>query len=712
VARLAQRRAAVAPVAALIAAPIIALVCVAGVAFRARAPAPDPMTPVARAAATPAPEPPPPHEAEIAALRALEDRRRATTDMAAVPPSDIALGPDPYRIAALPGGDGYAGVLRGESAVVLIDRDGVERARIAAPGSPSGLAVSPGGDVLVVGETAREIGHYRRRGDRLERIARLPIDALGLRAIAIAPDARTAYVAEEREGRVLAVSLARTGRDGPLRATGVREVTRCHGPIQVAAIAGAVAVDCLLDHAIEIHRDRGEPVRIVHDGPIWSFDLLRQVDGGIVVAAGGIEDHPLVREDGGFGYIDSYVFLYRLAPDAAQPVRIAAINSSELGAVTPKWIAIREVADGALAVTTAGYASSTVITATWPRAAITGAPARSEPAITRRELVPGIAAAALAGDGGIAAADPLLDAWVIDRGAGLRVIPVAGAQPARPLPSRIGELVFFTTLMAPWNSSDGKLSRFTCEACHHEGYIDGRVHFTGRSTVHAATRPLLGLGNLRPLFSRAMDPTMADMVHAEFRVANRHNGRDPWFAVRRADVPWLDRIAGAPAELSPQLLRESLMAFLADFTHRRNPAAVGGARFTPIERAGAIAFRDRCASCHEARLVSDDPASRIAFERWESLVLSPAGPIVWSNAAYAKTGVEPYVHDDGARVAPLRRMYKKWPYFTNGSARSLGDVFDRFAWTAAAAYHDAAPADATHLTAADKAALRAFVGLL
>ncbi|HMG20451.1 MAG TPA: hypothetical protein VK607_04010, partial [Kofleriaceae bacterium] len=209
-------------------------------------------------------------------------------------------------------------------------------------------------------------------------------------------------------------------------------------------------------------------------------------------------------------------------------------------------------------------------------------------------------------------------------------------------------------------------------------------------------------------------PTMADMVHAEFRVANRHNGRDPWFALTRADAPWLAHVPGAPSELSPALLREAFMSFLMDFSHRPNPAALGRSRFTELERAGARSFRDRCAGCHEARLATDDPVTAVPFERWEPLVLSPAGPIVWSNAAYARTGVTPYVHPSGTRVAPLRRLYKKWPYFTSGSARSLTDVLDRFASSPTAAYHAGAPADpaATSLTADERTALRAFLDLL
>jgi hypothetical protein len=268
--------------------------------------------------------------------------------------------------------------------------------------------------------------------------------------------------------------------------------------------------------------------------------------------------------------------------------------------------------------------------------------------------------------------------------------------------------------MSPWNSSEGKLSRFTCETCHHEGYVDGRTHFTGRGEVFATTRPLLGLFNNRPHFSRAFDKTMAQMVQAEFRVANRHNGRDPWFALTSADVPWLDRVPGVPAQLPPELLRQAFMTFLMDFSHRSNPAAIDHDRFTALERTGAQVFRDRCAACHAARVVADDPASVVPFERWESLVLSPSGPIVWTNAAYEKTGVIPYVHSDGARVPALRRLYKKWPYFTSGRAKSLADVLDRFASSPTATYHDAAPADdaLSRLTSDDKSALRAFLDLL
>lgn len=649
------------------------------------------------------------HDRELAALNAFEDQRRAATDFAALPPSDIALGPDPYQLAALDDGAHLVGVLRGESAIVVIDREGRELARADAPRSPSGIAVLGGADILVVGEAARELAHYRVAGSTITRVAALPLDALGLRDVAVAPDGKTAYAVEQHDGRLLAISLDRAASRA-LRIASVRELGRCHGPIDVEAIGDVVAVNCLLDHTIELHRAGRDVVRIHHDGPMFSFALHAMPDGAIAIATGGVEDHPLEREDGGFGYIDSYLFLYRLAPGAATAEQLATINSSELDVVTPKWLALRAGRDGGLALSAAGYASAGLVTLRWPTGDLA-----ATPAIERATLLPGTNAALVANDGSLIAANPLFDAWIVRRAAEpVRQIAIASARSPRPALSRIGELLFFTTLMSPWSATDGKRSRFTCETCHHEGYIDGRVHFTGRGKVHAATRPLLGLFNNRPHFSRALDKTMAQMVHAEFRVANRHNGRDPWFALSRTDVAWLAEVAGAPDVLSAEQLREALMSFLMDFTHRANPAAIAHARFSDLERTGARVFRERCATCHQARLVSDDPRSIVPFERWEALVRSPAGPIVWSNAAYEQTGVLPYVHDRGARVPPLRRLYKKWPYFTNGSARSLGELLERFAWSSTATYHDGAPAgsDVARLSADDQAALRGFLDLL
>jgi hypothetical protein len=420
---------------------------------------------------------------------------------------------------------------------------------------------------------------------------------------------------------------------------------------------------------------------------------------------GGVEDRPLDRTQGSFAFIDSFVTLYRVAAGASE--RLGEVNTSELGVVTPKALRI-EREGSEVTVVAAGYGSDRMAVLRWR------GEGRAVQEIGRetRQLPPGSAAVDGLPDGSLVFANPLLDAWVRLSGDGTAsVVPVEGGG-GRRAESRLGEALFFTTLMAPWDRADGRLSRFTCETCHFEGYVDGRVHYTGRADVHAATKPLLGLFNNRPHFSRALDPDLTTMVDNEFRVAGAKSEHDPWFTLSVAEFPWArDFTEGRPA-LGPEALRRALMTFFMDFTPRPNPKVIGRSRWTEVERAGAAAFRDRCASCHEARLVADDPGSRVPFERWEELVMSPEGPIVWARADYEKTGVVPYVNEKGARVVSLRRLYKKYPLFTNGSAKDVTAVLDRARLAAGTFLHDGTPDGAVGLPADEKGRLAAFLDLL
>jgi hypothetical protein len=305
---------------------------------------------------------------------------------------------------------------------------------------------------------------------------------------------------------------------------------------------------------------------------------------------------------------------------------------------------------------------------------------------------------------------------VLDDGTQAHVVPVADPGPPRSTEARVGEALFFTTLIAPWNRAKGSVSRFTCETCHLEGYVDGRVHHTGRDTgrgdVQVTTRPLLGLFTLRPYFSRALDPDLTAMVHNEFRVAGRRSRHDPWFARSVADTPWLAYLGVGPEPLTPEMLRRALMTFLMEFTHRPNPMAFGRTGWSAEEDRGAAIFRDRCESCHQARLVADRADTRQPFATWERLVMSPQGPIVWARDGYEKTGIVPYVHDSGTRVPPLRRLYKKRPYFTNGSAADLDDVLRRARVAPAGFFHDGDGATDGELDDASRRALAAFLDLL
>ena len=66
------------------------------------------------------------------------------------------------------------------------------------------------------------------------------------------------------------------------------------------------------------------------------------------------------------------------------------------------------------------------------------------------------------------------------------------------------------------------------------------------------------------------------------------------------------------------------MSFLMDFTPRASPFTAERKAFTPEERRGAAAFRDHCERCHEARVATDVPLSRVPFDAWEKRIFNVA----------------------------------------------------------------------------------------
>ena len=662
----------------------------------------------------------------LAALRAWEDATRASTDFAHAETSETALGTDPYALAIVAPGRGrvpqgprrLVGLLRGRSVLVELDASLNEVARLQAPESPTGLAVAADGEIFVVGELSSDVARYRVSGGRLGSAGAVELPGIvAMRDVATGPEG-VVYVVEEHSGRLVTLTAAaRPGRAPPDHRV---DTPLCHGPVRVLRAGAAVVVNCLLDHAIVVRAVDGHgvpvaagEVRIVHDGPMWGVAALPDGDG-LLVAVGGVEDHPLDRTEGSFGFIDSFVTLYRVAHGEA--VKESEVNTSELQVVTPKALALSRDGDGDVELAAAGYGSDRLALVRWKAGALT------TPSVATRSLPPGSSAVERLDDGSLVFANPLLDAWVQvaparqERSSTDRryvVTPVDDrASQARSTDSRLGEALFFTTLLAPWDRSEGRLSRFTCETCHFEGYVDGRTHFTGRGEVHATTKPLLGLFNNRPHFSRALDPDLTTMVNNEFRVAGAKSEHDPWFSLTSSAFPWLGGLPAVPETLSPVELRRAFMTFLMDFKPRPNPSVLGRTRFTDQERDGAAVFRDRCESCHEARLVTDEPATRVPFDRWEGLVMAPAGALVWAHDDYEMTGVLPYVNEKGARVVSLRRLYKKYPYFTNGSAKSLAAVLDRASFAGGVFFHDGAPEGAAGLADTEKSALAAFLDLL
>jgi hypothetical protein len=635
-------------------------------------------------------------------LKAYEAKLRLAADFEMRPSSEGAFGPDPYRLAALADGR-FVGLLRGRDQVLLLSSDLKELARTRAPRAPSGITLSEDSTIWVVGELSPRVRGYRVAESGLTEVSSLTVPgALSLRAIDHGPRG-VLYIADAVTGRLLSLSA-----QGELLAS-------AHGGaglFDVRRVGAVVLTNSLLEHRVSLFRTRddgavdGAPyAQIEHDGPIWSMDAL-ELEGERLLVLGGVEDRPLDRSQGFFGHLDSFIYLYR-DPGDGRIEALARINVSALGVVTPKAVGVTRRGQR-LTVDVTGYGGPM-------RAELDFAleDLRAAPTSRAFPLPPGTASWARSQTGWVLA-NPLLDAFGQLEGREPSLVRITDAHSqARSDESRLGEALLFTTLMAPHNSSEGALSRFTCETCHFEAGTDGRTHHTGRRDVHATTKPLRGLFENRPYFSRAHDKNLAEMVHAEFRVAGKGSGADPWFALTASEAPWLQLTA---TRYSPLELRRALLTFLAELSHRPNPRIIGRTHFSHLERAGQTIFAQRCERCHQARLASDREDLRVPVARWESLVLKSSGPLVWGRVGHEKTGVMPYVDSRGARVPSLRRLDIKRPYFTNGSAKALTDVLRRARFNAAHFYHAPPepdpPATLQALAPGEQQALLAFLQLL
>jgi len=638
-------------------------------------------------------------------LRRFENSRRRATDFAHPAPGDQQFGADPYRLAALPGGQ-VLGLLRGSAELRLYSPQLRELDRAAAPRRGSALAVSGERSAFVAGELGAQVARYEvTERLRLDREIEIP-GVHSLRALA-AGASDTLYAASEESSALFVVQGART------ETPRVRRSSELGRGVQRLQVVGQYLVAlCLLDHALVLlglgadGLPNGRSWRAEQDGPFWGFAAAPWRDG-LVIAASGVEDHPLDRRIGSFGYVDSFLYVYQFRPSSGLR-RQSSLNASDQGVLTARALSL-EITSEHVAIRAEGYGS--------PRSLeVELSPELELSKLETRESPPGSADVLQLGGGRRLSANPLLDAWCVARvgGGPTEVLPVPSADPRSPR-EKLGEALEFTSLMAPATSSEGALSRFTCETCHFEGGGDGRIHHTGRGDILATTKPLRGLFNNRPYFSRALDPDLTQMVHNEFRAAGAGSGRDPWFSLRVSDHAWLEWLGVAPGELSARELREALLAHFMLVTHPPNPFAQPPRPWSEAEEQGLQLFRQHCESCHQARLVTDSAGSRVPFEAWHDLVFSEAGPIVWARDSYEKTGIEPLVHPQGARVPSLRRVHAKYPYFTNGSVRSLPALLGAVRWNTERFYHRA-PQDAgtglSALSPGEQQALYEFLLLL
>ncbi len=614
------------------------------------------------------------------------------------------LGLDPFRVLALPGdvaegAAGYLVLLRNQSEVVRLDNQLTVVARASTPRSPTGWDLIDDRYLFVSGELSNLIHVFDVGAADLRLQATISLDNVGsVRDLEVVDS--DLFALDNFDNRLLRLALPRKWRE----AEGGMVVGRTDfdigpGSLSVDHVGDFLLINEMLAHSlamVPLHEGTPEfdgAARIQHDGPMWAVDVVRQGDT-LLLALGGVENRPLDRTGGDFGYVDSFVYLYRVpvsgesgSPHAGAARLVDSVNVSELGVVTPK--SVRFDISGRLWVSGFGGERLAVFEVGDGEAGLSVVQTRTSP--------PGITDFVVDGER-LIGVSTLLDRVVVSAGEDWndwRYAPLVFddapdlGEPhnEHAVDVRVGETLFFSTLFSPDNRTEGELSRFTCETCHFEGTFDGRTHFTGRDDVYATTKTLRGLANNVPLFTRAGDPTMSTMIMGEFRVANQE--RRAFFDVEVTAHPWLTEF-GVRSTLTPDDQRLAFLSFLVDYTHPPNPWTAQGRPLDRQATAGLEVFRERCAVCHQAATSTRESGDSVPFDRWQEWLETESWDPVWASALYTKTGIEPYVAEAGARVPSLRRVKQKYPYFTNGSSTTLRSVLERFRYRGAQGWHDPA----------------------
>ncbi len=633
--------------------------------------------------------------------RQLLRKRRETPNLG---PS----GSDHFKIHYYPQSEQYLILLRNRSEVLLTDRTLNLVDRQVTPQSPSGWTFVRNRFLFISGELSPEIRLFEVTVKGLLPRTKFRVQGVAsIRDLVYVPSIRSLFLLDEFDRRLIQVTLPSGWPSQKHFKIEQKTYPLGAGPIQIRAHDNHLLINLVLEHTLMIvPLNQGRPdfshaSRINHNGPIWAFDTIAQHDS-LVIAAAGVENRPLNRLGGEFGYIDSFLYLYTLSRrdgiyqwsplDRYKSRHFTQVNLSEIDVITPKAVKLAASSKDSLTVWVSAFGSTKMARFKFDQSKIllTGTfdvlPGTTDFVIVPKNQSSGTRSK---NNPSMIMTNSLLDGIYrvkLDRGdTEYHRVKELPSNPSRlSWQSRVGELLFFTTLLTPHNRSDGELSRFTCEACHFEGTIDGRVHYTGRKYVFATTKPLRGLANNVPLFSRAGDKSLASMVLAEFRVANQK--RQDSFSVDTSKYPWLEGIENLPKVLSPRDLRMAFLSFFVDYKHRPNPWRLRSEKLTPKALQGLAVFRERCEYCHQA-IVSTRQGDSLPYDHWSGWLEAKEKDLVWGAPFCTKTGIKPYVHRAGARVPSLRRVQKKYPYFTNGSSPTLRHLLSRFRYLDLTAWH-------------------------
>ena len=604
----------------------------------------------------------------------------------------------PDALAALPGG----------GAIVACRFDpGLRRLRRAAGGDRVGsrralLAADHRGRV-------REPFEGSRDDWKVTTLAAGPES--GARGLAVAPGGAVAYVASPAVGGVKVVSLARSGGVVQTIATGLSPralrvvpagtLHRQDGPL--------LLVSNFIDHTVTVHHiDLGGRLTEAVQSIKTEAPVLDMIVGGKPqsLLLFTHEDRPLDRAHLSVEGLDSGIIALPADrggdpcgpnfPFLDPPGKRSFINLGERAAPVIELAAAADAGGSAFAVVGAG-SDNLLIAPDGDLARAVVVDVGANPS----------AVAALPG-GRFVTADRLSDTLTFVADGKVTAALDVGA-PDRPSLAERGELLFYSRALVPNNVATGPLSLYTCAACHEDGHIDGRRHPAKRNRFFSMTKGCRGLGTTAPYLSIGEPATIEgfadNIVTTHAQGAERGaEGFDKYpVTVRvRAGRDW-ERVT-----LSPDELRAALVAYMVRIPPEPSPFVATGRRsLTRVERAGLALFRDGCAGCH--KLAADAGGDRIAARDLERRLL--AGEVALTDARLHAVGT-PILGDGGNNPPSLRGVWEAAPYFSDGSARSLEDVLRRTDPDEPAVH---APANATRppaFTAAERAALLAFLRAL
>jgi hypothetical protein len=627
-------------------------------------------------------------------------------------------GADPSALAALDDG-GVLLTLSATSELVRLDSEARELTRVASAAGARDVATWQGEAYVVGGRDGRLLRHplagEGRAGISLGAGVALLDDLAAPSTVSVATrrDRACVVVADDPAGELVVVPA-----DAP---PSVRAQRVPVGPrlIGADAFGDLVVARSLIDHTAVVFRADAACVltelgRVTHDGPLYAATAFTDVDGAVQLIVAGVEDRPLDRSDGFFGDLDTAVVAYALR--GASFVRRWAVNVGELGLVNVKRLLLEGPPRAPRAVLALSAGSAAVVRL----GVATGEATPATP------LLP-VGDAVLTRGKWLWTTSPLTDALTLFRVHQLdhtaRTFIPQGGPPRAPLVA-LGEALALTSLMAQRPRADGQHSQVSCESCHHALSVDGRTHFTGRTRdderVVATTRTLFGLLQARPHFSRALDKTSTIMIDNEFGVMAAGTDGDARFDLILAEHPWLGLLGlKRGATIDAVTLREALMRFLASARPPPAPATrarrqQGDARLSSLEARGADVFAARCARCHAPRVLLDEEDTAVPRAQWGAHLLGDRPSLVWARDGYERTGVTPYVHDDGARPSPLFGLWLKRPLLTTGEAATLEQLLDAVRDRPGAFQHRPPPGDdgVGTLPADERKALLAFLQLL